>query len=59
MFGERRDPWSVFMVAAKCFAEVMFRANKQLGLDLEDKTALLKLVLKMWVRRRGVTREHL
>lgn len=38
---------NLFMVAAECFTEVMFRANKGLGLDLEDKTALLKFPLTM------------
>lgn len=52
------DHYTIILVAAECFAEVMFRAKKGLGLDLEDETALLKFPLKM-KRRRGGTRENL
>lgn len=33
------------VMAADCFGEVMCSADKWLGLDLEDKTALLKCPL--------------
>lgn len=46
LFWEGKDPWSVFMVAAEFF-EVILRANKGLGLDLKDRTALLKVPLKI------------
>lgn len=48
------------MITADSFGEVMFSSNKRPGLDLEDKTPLLKYPSSGCTRkRRGETKESL